>query len=98
MPTASSSAAIACASKRRRKSPPLDPAPQAMEDITSNNRATRHPGRHQSERPADFDRKWWPTSIGMPGRHDRNPHAETSVFVIVTFMTGLVAVFPLVAL
>jgi len=45
-----------------------------MEEITSNNRATRHPGRHQSERPADFDRKWWPTSIGMPGRHDRNPH------------------------
>jgi hypothetical protein len=45
-----------------------------MEEMTSNHRATRHPGRHQSERPADFDRNRWPTSIGMPGRHHRNPH------------------------
>jgi len=43
-------------------------------EITANQRATRHPGRHQSERPADFDRNRWPTSIGMPGRHHRNPH------------------------
>ena len=35
----------------------------------------RHPGRFQSERPADFNRNRWPTSIGMPGRHHRNPHA-----------------------
>jgi hypothetical protein len=34
------------------------------------------PGRHQSERPADFDRNRWPTSIGMPGRHHRNPHVS----------------------
>jgi len=44
-----------------------------MEEMTSNHRATRHPGRHQSERPADFNRNRWPTSIGMPGRHHRNP-------------------------
>jgi hypothetical protein len=36
-------------------------------------RAPRHPGRHQSERPADINRNGWPTSIGMPGRHHRNP-------------------------
>src|SRR5215472_14697011 len=41
--------------------------------MTSNQRATRHPGRHQSERPADFDRNRWPASIGMPGRLHRNP-------------------------
>jgi hypothetical protein len=35
--------------------------------------ATRDPDRHQSERSADFDRNTWPTSIGMPGRHHRNP-------------------------
>jgi hypothetical protein len=28
-----------------------------MDEITSVQRALRHPGRHQSERPADFDRK-----------------------------------------
>ena len=39
---------------------------------TADHRAPRHPGRHQSERPADFDRNRWPTSIGMPGRHHRN--------------------------
>ena len=32
----------------------------------------RHPGRLQSEPPADFNRNGWPTSIGMPGRHHRN--------------------------
>jgi len=32
----------------------------------------RHPGRLQSEQPADFNRNGWPTSIGMPGRHHRN--------------------------
>src|SRR5215472_16189105 len=26
--------------------------------------------------PADFNRNGWPTSIGMPGRHHRNPHLE----------------------
>ena len=72
-PIASSSKATACASKRRRKSPSLDPTQRAMEEITTDQRATRHPGRHQSERPADFDRNRWPTSIGMPGRYHRNP-------------------------
>jgi hypothetical protein len=43
-------------------------------EITTNQRAPRHPGRHQSERPADFDRNRWPTSIGLPSRHHRNPH------------------------
>src|SRR6516225_3396625 len=38
----------------------------------ASSRKPRHPGRHQSERPADFDRNKWPTSIGMPGRHHRN--------------------------
>jgi hypothetical protein len=42
---------------------------------TSIQRALRHLGRHQSERPADFDRNKWPTSIGMPGRHHRNPQS-----------------------
>jgi hypothetical protein len=37
-----------------------------MGEITSNHRATRHPGRHQSEWPADFDRKWWPTQSECP--------------------------------
>ena len=35
----------------------------------------RHPGRHRSESPAGFNRKRWPTSIGMPGRLQRNPHS-----------------------
>jgi hypothetical protein len=33
---------------------------------------------HQSERPADFDRNGWPTSIGMPGRHHRNPQQQNA--------------------
>src|SRR3954470_200335 len=48
-------------------------ASTAYGEITSVQRALRHPGRHHSERPADFDRNRWPTSIGMPGRHHRNP-------------------------
>ena len=39
----------------------LDPAPTCM-DRSPQPRATRHPGRHQSERPADFNRNRWPTS------------------------------------
>jgi hypothetical protein len=35
----------------------------------------RYPGR-QLERPADFNRDGWPTSIGMPGRHHRNTHLD----------------------
>jgi DNA replication protein DnaC len=58
--------------QRRPGSPPLDPPQPPMEEITTDQRAIRHPGRHQSERPADFDRNGWPTSIGMPGRHHRN--------------------------
>src|SRR4029077_7311708 len=55
--------------------------------LTANNRlwrdhirpaGDRHPGRHQSERPADFDRNRWPTSIGMPGRHHRNTQLRTA--------------------
>src|SRR6516165_5398104 len=38
----------------------------------------RHPGRLQSEQPADFNRNGWPTSIGMPGRHHRNTHLDLS--------------------
>ncbi|MFZ3238024.1 MAG: ATP-binding protein, partial [Stellaceae bacterium] len=44
----------------------LAPDATACGEITSVQRALRHPGRHQSERPADFDRNRWPTSIGMP--------------------------------
>ena len=45
--------------RRRHPRPhrPQRPSPPADQ------RATRHPGRHQSERPADFDRNRWPTSI-----------------------------------
>ena len=50
--------------------------PTTYGEITSVQRALRHPGRHQSERPADFDRNRWPTSIGMPGRHHRNTQAR----------------------
>src|SRR5712691_1763388 len=64
-PIASSSAATVCASKRRQKSPPLDPTQPFME------RSHQPSGR--SATPADINRNGWPTSIGMPGRHRRNP-------------------------
>ena len=72
--------ATACSSgdslrkEKVHKSSPLDPA-NPFGEITSAQRALRHPGRHQSERPAEFDRNRWPTSIGMPGRHHRNPQS-----------------------
>jgi len=54
----------------------LDPLQPIMERSHPFQRALRHPGRHQSERPANFDRNRWPTSIGMPGRHRRNLEAS----------------------
>src|SRR4029077_21074166 len=59
--------------------------------LTANNRlwrdhirpaGDRHPGRHQSERPADFDRNRWPTSIGMPGRHHRNAQTKPTSCIL----------------
>jgi IstB-like ATP binding protein len=45
------------AENRRRLTPPT-----AYGEITSVQAGAPHPGRHQSERPADFDRNRWPTS------------------------------------
>ena len=59
--------------QNRPKTVAASPDATGYGEITPDQRALRHPGRHQSERPADFDRNRWPTSIGMPGRHRRNP-------------------------
>src|SRR5713226_9254480 len=60
-PIACSSRATVCASKRRRKSLPLDPTQRVME------RSHQPSGR--SATPADFNRNGRPTSIGTGGRH-----------------------------
>src|SRR6516165_6067547 len=56
----------------------------AIGPSTANQRPPRRPGRHQSERPADFDRNRRPTSIGMPGRHRRNAHTADDSGVPIT--------------
>jgi hypothetical protein len=66
MPIACSSAATVCASKRRRKPSLLDRVQSLME--------RSHPSSGRSATPADINQNGRPTSIGMPGRHHRNPH------------------------
>ena len=51
------------AQEGRPRPSPLDLTGSRHGEITTDQRATRHPGRHQSERPADLDRNRWPTSI-----------------------------------
>ena len=77
MPTDCNSLVTVCASKTGPKPSPLDPMQPVMERSHPTS-GRSHPGRHQSERPADFDRNKWPTSIGMPGRHHRNAQSGWS--------------------
>src|SRR5215212_1771917 len=68
MPTACSSAATACASKRRCKPSPLDRAQPLME--------RSHPSSGRSATPADISRNGRPTSIGTGGRYQSECPAD----------------------
>src|SRR3954451_5409903 len=68
MPTACSSAATVCASKRRRKPSPLDRVQPLME--------RSHPFSGRSATPADISRNGRPTSIGTGGRHQSECPAD----------------------
>ena len=68
MPIACSSAVTVCASRRRRKSSPLDRAQPLME--------RSHPSSGRSATPADINRNGRPTSIGTGGRHQSECPAD----------------------
>ena len=55
--------------------------PRQNGEITPAQRAIRHPGRHQSERPADLDRNAGRHHVGMPGRLHRNPQSRWASIV-----------------
>src|SRR4051794_19250894 len=68
MPTACSSAATVCASRRRRKPSPLDRVQPLME--------RSQPSSGRSATPADISRNGRPTSIGTGGRHQSECPAD----------------------
>ena len=68
MPIACSSAATACASKRRRKPSPLDRVQLLME--------RSHPSSGRFATPAAIIRNGRPTSFGIGGRHQSECPAD----------------------